>query len=238
VSTLALLQKPRSRAALSFLGAACSAAWVWSLYLGAPLSGHGHGHGALAPLFAMWAAMMVAMMLPPETPAFLGLASAGHELGARRLAALGAFLFGYLLPWIAFSLGAAYLQIRLQAAGLLDGQMATGSPGLAAAFLLAAGAMQLSPLKRACLDRCRAPIPASAASTQAFNDGIRRGALSTGSCGLLMLVLFVTGVMSIPWMTALTALLVVEKGERAGSRVSAAAGVLLCAWGVWRLTGA
>jgi len=39
-------------------------------------------------------------------------------------------------------------------------------------------------------------------------------------------------------MAALTALLVVEKGERAGFRVSAAAGILLCAWGLLRLAGA
>jgi predicted metal-binding membrane protein len=189
-----------------------------------------HHHGGAAALFAMWAAMMVAMMLPPESPGVVGLAY------DRRFGAAAGFVAGYLLPWFAFSLAAAILQSRLHGAGLLDGAMALRARALGSAVLLLAGLVQLSPFKRACLDRCRAPLPDGMRPWPAGLDGLRRGALSLGSCGILMLVLFVTGVMSAFAMLALTALLVLEK-TRAGYRIPLLAGAGLCAWGLWILVG-
>ena len=72
-------------------------------------------------------------------------------------------------------------------------------------MLLLAGLVQLSPFKRACLDRCRAPLTDCMHPWRVALDGLRRGALSLGSCGLLMLVLSVAGVMSAFAMIALTA---------------------------------
>ena len=155
-----------------------------------------HGAGLL-PLFAMWAAMMVAMMTPAEAPAFVQLARArGPATGAL-------FLAGALAPWIAFSLLAALLQQALHASGLLDHESgALGSPLLSAGLLVAAGALQLAPWKRACVERCR-----EAAQSGSWIAGIRAGGLSILSCGALMLVPFATGVMK-PWpMILITALL-------------------------------
>ncbi len=180
-----------------------------------------HHSARLGPLFLMWAAMMVGMMIPPEAPALLRLSSAKR----------GRFLAGFLAPWIAYSLLAAALQARLQQAGLLDHAMATTSSALAGAVLLAAGALQLSPLKRACLQRCRAPVPAE----RPLIEGLQASALSIGSCGLLMLVLFATGVMSVPAMVLLTLLLLVEHWLPRHSPLTTASGLLLVAAGAWKL---
>ena len=52
-----------------------------------------------------------------------------------------------------------------------------------------------------------------------------------------MLVLFVTGVMSVPAMAALTALLVLERILPERVRASAAAGGVLLCLAAWRLLG-
>lgn len=229
------------RALLALLASLSLLCWAWTLRMAAQLDGHGHGHGAgLAPLFAMWAAMMAAMMIPPEVPVLLQLARALRErLGRSPLPGTAAFLAGYLLPWTAFSLAAALLQARLEDAGLMGHGMATSSRALAGALLLAAGAVQLSPLKRACLERCRAPGLAGAggSAASAFAAGLSRSAVSIASCGLLMLIPFVTGVMSVPWMALLTALLLVEKVVPRDWPLSAATGALLLGWGGVTLVG-
>src|SRR6267143_421724 len=91
------------------LAGVVAAGWAGTLLLGAATEGHAEHHGGLAALFVMWAAMAVAMMVPVEAASLLRL--------ARGLRDTGAFLAGYLLPWLAFGLGAAGLQQRLHAAG-------------------------------------------------------------------------------------------------------------------------
>jgi len=230
------------RALLALLGGASVACWAWTARMAAPPEGgHLHVHGVgLLPLFVMWAVMMIGMMIPIEAPVVLELARVWRRrLGRSPLPGSAAFLGGYLLPWIAFSLGAAALQSRLQALGLMDHGMATSSRPLSAALLVAAGAVQLSPLKRACLDRCRAPelVDAGGRAGAAFAGGLRYSAIAMASCGLLMLVLFVTGVMNLAWMVLLTLLLLVEKVAPAGWPLPAAIGALLIGWGGWTLVG-
>jgi predicted metal-binding membrane protein len=160
-----------------------------------------HVHGDLWTLFAMWSVMMVGMMVPVEAPALLRL-PVRHALP---------YLAGYLAPWIAFSFAAAALQSQLHHAGSVFG----------AALLIVAGAMQLSPWKRACLERCRA-LPAGG-----FPVGLRSGALSVLSCGLLMLIPLVSGMNALP-MALLTLFCLLE---RAVPRVSSIAGVGLASCG-------
>src|SRR5712671_4859884 len=203
------------------VAALVAASWAGLLRLGAA-----HHHAGLAALFAMWAAMAVAMMVPVEAASLLRL--------ARDLRETGAFLGGYLLPWLAFSLGAAALQEHLHAAGLLDAGMAASSRGLAAALLVAAGLAQLSPLRQACLSRCRA-ASLTASDTGGVGGGLRAGVSSIACCGLLMLVPFATGVMSLAWMAALTVLLVVEREIPRAQRLGTIAGLLLLVLGAWKL---
>jgi predicted metal-binding membrane protein len=215
----ALLRIPREQLALASAAVAASAlCWAWSLHAAA-----GMHHGAsLWPLFAMWAVMMAGMMIPPELPNAVGLARG----------AFLAFLGGYLVPWVAFSLAAAAAHAALNGAGLLDHGMALSGRALPAAILALAGLSQLSPLKRRCLLRCRRlPTPAAG---PALTQGLLSGLVSVGSCGVLMLVLFVTGVMSAAAMAALTALLVLERVAPARLPVSGLAGAALIFCAIWR----
>jgi predicted metal-binding membrane protein len=229
-----VLVRRDQRRVLLFLAVMCAASWAWSFRMAAGVgetSPH-HQHGAVWPLALMWAGMMVAMMVPPEVPRVLWLVRQ-----ARRDPLLHtlAFLLGYLAPWMLASVGAALLQARLAAAGLLTRQMATDSRALGGALLLLAGAMQLSPLKRVCLERCRSRAavqgPAGETLVSSFLRGMGQGAVSIGSCGLLMLVLFVTGVMSPVAMALLTTLLLLENVAPVGWPVRVVAGVLLLGWG-------
>jgi predicted metal-binding membrane protein len=81
-------------------------------------------------------------------------------------------------------------------------------------------------LKRRCLQGCR---------EAASRGGLRAGLVSVGSCGLLMLVLFVTGVMSVPAMALLTALLVLERVLPPRSHISSFAGAGLLLFAAWKL---
>jgi predicted metal-binding membrane protein len=227
------------RRVLALLGAVCVACWGWSFRLAAEMGGAGSGHhhaDALWPLALMWAGMMVAMMVPPEVPRVLWLVRAHRRERRAPVRHSLVFLLGYLAPWMLASVGAALLQARLAASGLLTAEMATDSRALGGGVLLAAGAMQLSPFKRACLERCRfrAALPGPPEETLAASGlrGAGQGAVSIGSCGLLMLVLFVTGIMSQLAMALLTTLLVLENIAPARWPVRFVAGVLLLGWGV------
>jgi predicted metal-binding membrane protein len=179
-------------------------------------------HAGLMPLFLMWAAMMVGMMVPAEAPSLWKLA---RGRGA------AAFLAGFLLPWIAFSFAAALLQERLHSWELLDHQSGTlASPALGAALFVAAGALQLTPWKRACLELCR-ETPARGS----LSCGLRAGALSVVSCGVLMLVPLAAGGMSLLPMALLTALLLLERLAPLRWPVSSVSGVLFAASGIWTL---
>jgi predicted metal-binding membrane protein len=229
VASLAVASLRRNRL-LGLLGLLCLASWAWSLRMATQLQGAHHHGSSLLPLTAMWAAMMVAMMVPPEVPRLLWLARA-----ERAVRGPVAFLGGYLAPWMVVSLGTALLQTKLQSAGMLTGEMATASHPLGATVLLAVGAVQFSPLKRACLERCRfralLPAPAGESSAGSFLRGLRHGALTVGSCGVLMLVLFVAGVMSPVAMVLLTSLLLAENLAPSSWRVSTLAGLVLLLWG-------
>ncbi len=170
-------------------------------------------HQGLWPLFGMWAAMMVAMMAPAEAPSVLRLPR-GRT----------AFLLGFGAPWIAFSFAAAALQLRLHALGLLEhGTGALTNPWLAAALLVAAGALQFTPLKRACRET---PLDGS------VRGGLCAAGLSMASCGALMLVPFAVGMGVLP-MALVTGLLFAERAAPRGWPVSSVSGALLAAGGVW-----
>lgn len=227
------------RRVLALLGAVCVTCWGWSFRLASEMgegpTGAHHHADALWPLALMWTGMMVAMMVPPEVPRVLWLVRANRQAQKEPVRHSLVFLLGYLAPWMLASVGAALLQARLAASGLLTAEMATGSRALSGAMLVAAGAMQLSPLKRACLERCRfrasLPRPPEETLVASGLGGGAQGAASIGSCGLLMLVLFVTGVMSQVAMALLTTLLVLENIAPARWPVRVVAGVLLLGWG-------
>jgi predicted metal-binding membrane protein len=214
-------------AALTALG------WGWSLQI----AGAGH-HGL--PLWArvlMWTTMMVGMMVPPEVPTLVQLA---QDVPAGRWQAVGrasALLGGYLAVWALASVALAVLDARLGEWGLMTHEMVS----LNVAILGAAGLVQLSPWKSACLERCRAiPRALRDGTVRPLSSGVRHGAASVSSCGVLMLVLLVVGAMNWVAMLLLTALLVAERvaSPSVSPLLTRLSGVGLLGWAGWLLVNA
>src|SRR5205085_430708 len=108
----------------------------------------------------MGVVMMTGMMLPSAAPTivFYGALVRKNAERGNILPALWIFTSGYLAVWAGFSLAAALLQAALEQAMLLTPALASASPGLSAAVLIAAGLYQWSPVKQRCLQKCRNPI--------------------------------------------------------------------------------
>jgi predicted metal-binding membrane protein len=191
--------------------------------------------------FFMWAAMMVAMMLPSASPLVLLYARAlrradGEGGAAPPRTAIAAFASGYLTIWILFSLLAVLLQWGLERIGVMSAMMSLSPPLLAGGLLIAAGLYQLTPLKTACLTHCRGPASFLARHWRpglpgAWRMGLTHGAYCLGCCAVLMLLLFVGGVMNLVWIAGLTLLVAVEKLAPFGATLSKAMGAALIAGG-------
>ncbi|MGE5089845.1 MAG: DUF2182 domain-containing protein [Candidatus Levyibacteriota bacterium] len=197
---------------------------------------------AFALTFAMWAAMMAAMMLPSAAPAILAYGGLVRSHGARgaTLPSTWVFALGYLLVWAGFSAAASLLQMVLEQRALLTPSLATASTRLGAATLIAAGVWQLTPLKQACLTRCRSPLTFfvtrwRAGVGGALRMGLEHGVYCVGCCWALMLLLFVAGVMNLAWVAAIAVFVFVEKVAPAGRVVTRAAAVALLGYGSYLL---
>lgn len=200
------------------------------------------GHAAV--MLVMWMVMMAAMMLPSAAPMILLFGTIARKRLARgeQAGAAGIFAMGYLTVWFAFSLGAVLLQFGLEQAAWLSPMMEATSTALAAGVLIAAGIYQWTPLKQACLRRCRSPLEFVLAHWRegargALLMGVEHGAYCVGCCWLLMLLLFVGGVMNLAWIAGLAVFVLIEKLAPAGHWVGRAAGLLLIGWGVLSLSG-
>ena len=185
-------------------------------------------HQAL--LFAMWAVMMIGMMLPSAAPAVFLYASVvrRNAEGERLPARVFAFAAGYLVVWILFSLFVTALQLRLTKASLLSPMMELRSRWFSGGLVLIAGTYQFTPWKRRCLACCRSLFGHSGA----FQAGMRNGMSCLGCCWALMLLLFVGGVMNLRWLSVLTIFVLLEKVTLRGSRGTRVSGVLLLAAGI------
>jgi predicted metal-binding membrane protein len=185
----------------------------------------------------MWAVMMIAMMVPTAAPMTLLYAAVVRKAAAQHNPLAPTFIFvgGYIAMWTIFSLVATLAQHALDQAALLSPMMVSTSAGFGAALLIAAGVYQLTPLKNACLRKCRAPAPFLSrywrtGNLGAFRMGLRLGAYCVGCCWILMGLLFVGGVMNLMWIAAIAILVLLEKtipfGEVSG-RIAGVAMILV-----------
>jgi predicted metal-binding membrane protein len=194
--------------------------------------------GYVAVVLVMWAVMMASMMLPSAAPMILlfGTIARRREAAGNTAVGAGVFGLGYILVWAAFSLVAVGLQFGLDQAALLSPMMNTTSALLAALVLMAAGLYQWTPLKQACLRRCRSPLEFLMTEWRegaqgALVMGLRHGAFCLGCCWMLMLLLFVGGIMNIAWVAGIALFVLVEKVAPAGHWIGRAAGAALVVWG-------
>ncbi len=195
---------------------------------------------ALALTFAMWAVMMVAMMVPAAAPMVLMFNRVATERAAKGQPAVptAVFLAGYLAVWSAFSVLATAAQWGLHEAALLSPMLAATRPWLGGGLLLAAGTFQFTPLKQACLAKCRSPLGFLLTEWRegvrgALVMGVRHGGYCTGCCWALMALLLVGGVMNLVWVAALAAVVLGEKALPRGALLGKVGGLGLIVWGTW-----
>ena len=194
-------------------------------------------------MFVMWAVMMFAMMLPSVTPTVMiyERVRAKRAEAGRPFVPTGGFVAGYLLVWVGFSLVATALNWWLHTSGELSSMMGRVAPMIGGILLVVAGLFQWTPLKNACLEHCRSPMGFLMTHWReggigALRMGLHHGAYCLGCCWMLMALLFVLGVMNLPWVAALTIVVLAEKVLPAGLYLSRALGIGLIAWGIWLIS--
>ncbi len=170
-------------------------------------------------MFLMWWLMMIAMMTPSAAPTLLlfhNLKKIGSE-GKKALSYTYLFLFGYLIIWAIFSLIACIIHKFFDTSSITDAaMMQLKSVQFSGILLITAGVYQFTPLKNACLERCRTPIDFLSSNNRkgakgSFIMGAHHGLFCLGCCWALMALLFVGGVMNLFWITGLALYVLIEK---------------------------
>lgn len=211
----------------------------------APAAGGGWAAADIGYCLAMWAAMVLAMMLPTAGPMLSTYLDIAEAAEARRMAVVpaSALALGYIAAWLAFAICAVAVQWAI--AQLVGGLSAAAAPPpwVAGIILVAAGGYQFSSAKHACLVRCRAPMPYFLANWSdrfagVFAMGLHQGVLCIGCCWALMAVMLGVGVMNILWMAPLAILMMLEKVAPWPRAVSAAGGSVLILGGTLMLARA
>ena len=234
------------------LGALVLSAWavlgVWGASPFAGLLSHREiGEASLSPISRLaifvfgWTLMTVAMMLPASLP----LINLFRRLVDRRPDRTGLvvrLIVGYVGVWtyfgaLAYTGDAALHEAVRRLPGLAAG-------GIGATILLAAGVYQFTPLKHACLEKCRSPYSflveqwhGQQAGRDALRLGARHGLFCLGCCWTLMLLMFAIGGANVGWMLALGAVMAAERGTRWGRYLTRPLGVALTLWAALYLAG-
>jgi predicted metal-binding membrane protein len=185
----------------------------------------------------MWAAMVLAMMLPSAAPMILTYAEIADTAARKGEPIVSPFVIaaGYSVIWLGFSGTATVAQFALSRAALLDAGMASASGLFSGAVFIAAGLYQFSALKHACLTQCRQPFPFFFAHWETkprgvFRLGLKQGLYCLGCCWAMMAVMFAVGVMNVVWMAALGVVMTLEKLS-SGTRFTYFVGGVLIAFG-------
>jgi predicted metal-binding membrane protein len=176
-------------------------------------AGPGTDLGTLGWFCGIWVVMMAAMMFPSLAPTTALYARMTRQRGWSRPLL---FTAAYLGVWGATGL-VAYGAFRLGRSAFGSGlAWSTGGRWAAGGVLAGAALYELTPLKNACLGKCRSPLGFLLGT---WRDG-KRGALAMGSkhagwclgcCWALMAGLFALGAMSLIWMAFIAALIALEK---------------------------
>lgn len=206
---------------IAALVALSGAAWVLTAEAMAGMdAGPGSALGSLSFYVGVWVLMMAAMMIPsivPTVGAHPLIRPGRHERGVGEAsAATGVFLIGYLFAWTAFGLLAYAIFNFARALDVHTFSWDEAGPYLAGGVIFVAALYQLTPLKDACLNRCRDPLDLLVVRRRdglrgALRIGLEHGAWCVGCCWALMAALFALGVMSVGWMVLIAVLIAGEK---------------------------
>jgi predicted metal-binding membrane protein len=175
--------------------------------------GPGTNLGTLGWFVGVWVVMMAAMMFPSVAPT-----AALYSRMTRDRSPLAPLVFagGYLVTWAAAGVVAFAVS---DVGGRTIGSVLAWDRGgrwFCGGVLAIAAAYEVTPLKDACLGKCRSPLGFLLGSWRdgirgALEMGVKHGAWCVGCCWALMAALFALGVMSIAWMAFIAALIALEK---------------------------
>ncbi len=203
----------RDRAlALAGLGALTLLAWRYTIRAG----DHAMAGGSLERL------LVLIGMWPERDPVF-------HT---------GALAAGFLLAWTAYSVAGALAHWALERAAWAPQATATSTWG--GALFLLAGIYQWTPIKHACLRRCRSPLGVLMTGWRpglggALHMGAEQGAHCVACCWALMALMLLAGAMSPLWLAALAGFCLAERLLPGGHLIGRVAGVALAGWGLFAI---
>ena len=192
------------------------------------------GLGAVSWFLGVWVVMMAAMMFPSVAPTV-----ALYSRMTRRRSLLLPIVFttGYLVTWAVA--GAVAFALVTGVSRSSDNALAWNHAGrpVAGTILILAALYQLTPLKDACLGKCRSPLGLLLGSWRdgnsgAFHMGAKNGAWCVGCCWALMASLFALGVMSVVWMVFVAGLIAIEKTIRSRRIATYGTALILLSLGV------
>ena len=194
--------------------------------------------GALGWFLGVWVVMMAAMMFPSVAPT-VALYSRMTRKRSPQLPII--FTGGYLVTWVIA--GAVAFALVTGVGRISDNALAWNRAGqpVAGVILIVAGIYQMTPLKDACLGKCRSPLGLLLSSWRdgrsgAFQMGAKNGVWCVGCCWALMASLFALGVMSVAWMVFVAGLITIEKTIPWHRVASLATALILLALGILLLT--
>jgi len=179
---------------------------------------------APAAFVGMWVVMMVPMMLPSLIPMLWRYRRAA---AATRVACPGLAMalvgVGYFSVWTVLGVAAFPLSVAL-----------TRLPSAAAGVIaVIAGAWQLTAWKARHLACCRQAMPKVATVHAAWRYGMSLGLDCARSCGNLMVIPLVFGMMDLRAMALVGGAITLERLAPAGDRVARALGIAAIATGAF-----
>ena len=213
------------------------ASWAILIWQSRVMNGMNMGltMGMGAALFlAIWVVMMIAMMFPTAAPMVLVFARVQRDRSSsgRESASTWAFVGAYLLIWALFGVVAYAGAFAASALAQQVHWLMINAARIGGGILALAGLYQLTPLKRACLAKCRTPQNFILHAWRngfrgSFRMGLEHGIYCLGGNWLLFVLLFPLGIMNIAAMALLTVLIFAEKVFPPGERIAQLAALLL-----------
>jgi predicted metal-binding membrane protein len=229
---------------VGLIGVCWLALSIWSISPYAPFLSHDMLEGVrltVSPEYALlllvfvvgWTLMTVAMMLPTSLPLIVLF----HRLARsrrNRLQLVALLIAGYLTVWMLFGILAHLGDLLVHQLAHQIAWLEANTWAIGAASLAVAGLYQFTPLKYACLNKCRSPLSfvmehwrGRQERLHAFWLGAHHGLFCLGCCWSLMLLMFAVGAGNIAWMLLLGSVMAAEKNMPWGRQISAPLGAVL-----------
>lgn len=217
-----------------------AASWIVLLRMsetGSSMTGLTMGMSA-ALFLAVWVVMMIAMMFPTAAPMIVMYSTVARGKRDRGQAFVPTWVFvgAYLAIWSLSGVLAFAMASGAERAGSESMWLMSNAGRIGGAVLILAGLYQFSPLKRACLSKCRSPIQFILNSWRdgyggAVRMGVEHGSYCLGCCWMLFVILFPLGIMNVAAMAMVTVLIFAEKSLSAGHRIGQISAIALIALG-------